>query len=107
MAFLGVRVDSFFVSTLLPPKLIFMQPRRSHSLLCCFPRVHLPCLASYRIMPAPAFSVVLPNKGLEEAQRMLKYLDASKYIDQHTKAVFVDLAVYNVSIALHYGMMCG
>ena len=56
-------------------------------------------------MPAPAFSVVLPNKGLEEAQRILKYLDASKYIDQHTKAVFVDLAVYNVSIALQYGMM--
>ena len=51
--------------------------------------------------------MVLPNKGLEEAQRILKYLDASKYIDQHTKAVFVDLAVYNVSIALHYGMMCG
>ena len=29
---------------------------------------------------------------------MLKYLDASKYIDQQTKAVFVDLSVYNVSI---------
>ena len=49
-------------------------------------------------MPAPAFSVVLPNKGFKEAQRMLKYLDASKYIDQQTKAVFVDLSVYNVSV---------
>ena len=29
---------------------------------------------------------------------MLKYLDASKYIDQQTKAVFVDLSVYNVSV---------
>ena len=76
-----------------------MQPYNvySRSLVLLF-SVHVHRPTSYRDVPAPAFSVVLPNKGLEEAQRMLKYLDASKYIDQGTKAVFVDLSVYNVSI---------
>ena len=51
---------------------------------------------SVREVPAPAYSVVLPNGGLEEATRMVKYLIKHKYIDLHTKAVFVDLTVYNV-----------
>ena len=48
---------------------------------------------SWREIPAPAFSVVLPNKDGKEAKRMVDYLIDNKYIDLHTKVILVDLFV--------------
>ena len=55
-------------------------------------------VVSWREIPAPAFSVVLPNKDGAEAKRMVDYIIDNKYIDLHTKVVLVDLFVYNVQL---------
>ena len=53
---------------------------------------------STRNVLAPAFSVVLPNRGAAEAKRMINYLIGAKYVDLHTKVVLIDLNVYNVQL---------
>lgn len=50
-----------------------------------------------RTFPSPAFSVVLPNSDEAEARRLIAMLIRDKYVDLHTKAVFVDINVFNVS----------
>ena len=50
-------------------------------------------MVSWREIPAPAFSVVLPNKDGKEAKRMVDYIIDNKYIDLHTKVILVDLFV--------------
>jgi hypothetical protein len=49
-----------------------------------------------RRFPSPAFSVVLPNSDEAKARRLIAMLIRDKYVDLHTKAVFVDINVFNV-----------
>jgi polycystin 1L2 len=46
--------------------------------------------------PIPAYSLMMkPSMGEERAKQIIDNIVLSKYIDMHTKAVFVDLTVYN------------
>jgi hypothetical protein len=49
-----------------------------------------------RVFPAPAFAVLVePSRGPSEGKRAIEALVRSDYIDSHTRAVFVDMALYN------------
>jgi hypothetical protein len=54
---------------------------------------------SERSYPSPAFSVTLPPlTTADEAASVLNDLMAAKYIDLHTRAIIVELSVYNPSL---------
>jgi len=53
---------------------------------------------SFRSYPSPAYSVVLPSANWTESKRLIQYLDDLNYIDLHTRALFVDILVYNPSL---------
>ena len=53
---------------------------------------------SFRSYPSPAYSVVLPSANWTESKRLIQYLDDMNYIDLHTRALFVDILVYNPSL---------
>jgi len=46
--------------------------------------------------PVPAYGVVMPtNLGITTAEKIILSLKESHYIDLHTRAIFVDMSVYN------------
>jgi hypothetical protein len=49
-------------------------------------------------LPAPAFSVVLPRSNGVEASSVLVALENSGYVDGQTRAVMLDLSVFNVML---------
>jgi hypothetical protein len=51
------------------------------------------------IYPAPSHAIVLPpTLTQEEAQNVIKDLYYSHYVDMHTRAIIVDMAVYNAML---------
>jgi hypothetical protein len=64
----------------------------------------IPFVSTYRsheavTYPSPAFAVTLsPTLTQERAHEVIEDLIASKYIDLQTKAIFIDLNVYNPTI---------
>lgn len=53
-------------------------------------------VAGTAALPAPAFSIVLPRANAAHARGVLNWLDRSAYVDAHTRAVVLDLNLYNV-----------
>ncbi|POM67192.1 Hypothetical protein PHPALM_16836 [Phytophthora palmivora] len=49
-------------------------------------------------LPAPAYSVVLPRSNAVQASSILTTLEASGYIDGQTRAVMMDLSLYNAML---------
>ena len=47
---------------------------------------------------SPAFSIIFPQTDGDGAMRTAAYLESSKYIDEYTAAVFVDLNFFNPSM---------
>eukprot|EP00949_MAST-11_sp_MAST-11-sp1_P000021 g21.t1 len=53
---------------------------------------------------APAFTVILPNNDGDRARELLMYLKNNGYVDLQTKAVFIDVNVYNVHLSMIAGL---
>ena len=53
---------------------------------------------SYRSYPSPAYSVILSPADWNSTKSMIKYLETSHYIDLHTRAIFIDILVYNPTL---------
>jgi hypothetical protein len=50
----------------------------------------------HRLFPAPAFAVLVePTRGAEEGHKVLEALMSSDYIDKQTRAIFIDMALFN------------
>lgn len=49
-------------------------------------------------LPAPAFSVVLPRANATEAAQVLQWLENDHYVDSHTRALMLDVNLYNVML---------
>jgi hypothetical protein len=51
---------------------------------------------NWNVYPVPAYSIVIPTDlGFDSAEKVIKSLVESHYIDLHTRAIFVDMSVYN------------
>lgn len=49
-------------------------------------------------LPAPAFSVVLPRANVTQAAQVLQWLENDHYVDSHTRALMLDVNLYNVML---------
>ncbi|ETW01046.1 hypothetical protein H310_06677 [Aphanomyces invadans] len=55
--------------------------------------------ATSAVYPAPAFRVVLPHTDAIETKALLASIESNRYMDFQTRAVFVDLTVFNVMLS--------
>lgn len=51
--------------------------------------------ATHSFYPTPAFPVILPNHGAEEAQRLMRWIQEAKYFDEQTKVLSLHATLYN------------
>ena len=87
--FEGVHIDDNFK---VHPHVNNVESRRGEMLSYWFSN-------SWNAYPSPAFAITLsPTMGLANATQVIRDLVRSKYIDLHTRAVFVDLNVYNAML---------
>jgi hypothetical protein len=59
-----------------------------------------PTVLPDRYFPAPAYSIVLPNRDGPRARAQIQQLIQAKYVDKQTRAVFVDVNVYNAMLGV-------
>ncbi|ETV87909.1 hypothetical protein H257_01319 [Aphanomyces astaci] len=55
--------------------------------------------ATAAVYPAPAFRVVLPHSNADETKALLASIESNAYMDVQTRAVFVDLTIFNVMLS--------